>query len=569
MTKNEITAIIEKGLKQPIWGNWYIKEKIGSGSFSAVYRAEAIRINRIDSAALKVEPITDDGKLFLDEERRRSYIDRKRLAVENESTIMYRLKNCPYVVSYEEEDMQEINIDGKFEGYYFLIRMELLTCIYDKIKKRQMDFSEKNIMKLARDIARGIKAAHDIGVIHRDIKPSNFFVSDHGTYKLGDFNVSKKTDFARTFAGTDGYLAPEIYAAKADAVSSYTNQADIYSFGICLYQFMNDLYFPFEKEYDTDTAFDMRMKGFRLPPPSRASQAFAEIILKACEFSEKKRYRNMDEFLSDLDIAERKFTIKPNPNTPPPLMRQNIPTGRPTSNTFSDNSPIPRDFPEKRRPVPPTSQNNYRNMPSNQPSTYNDPAIPPPRQSDRFNFPPPNKMMNFSAQNQLITREEFIHMLMKCFEGFYYDMHIIKFIYCIDSPLYRGKWYSGALSEIKKYYSSRISSSEHIFLIKPTSSSLFKGELDAGFALTDKNIYFSYRSEPSVIPISNILEFEPQFRPSKNGYVLNVKYIYNNRQWIRSLVSYDKRIVKFSDKLNDFLKIHHECYDLIDPNRFY
>ncbi len=178
-------------------------------------------------------------------------------------------------------------------------------------------------------------------------------------------------------------------------------------------------------------------------------------------------------------------------------------------------------------------------------------------------------MMNFSAQNQLITREEFIHMLMKCFEGFYYDMHIIKFIYCIDSPLYRGKWYSGALSEIKKYYSSRISSSEHIFLIKPTSSSLFKGELDAGFALTDKNIYFSYRSEPSVIPISNILEFEPQFRPSKNGYVLNVKYIYNNRQWIRSLVSYDKRIVKFSDKLNDFLKIHHECYDLIDPNRFY
>lgn len=39
--------------------------------------------------------------------------------------------------------MQEINIDGKFEVYYFLIRMELLTCIYDKIKNRQMDFSEK------------------------------------------------------------------------------------------------------------------------------------------------------------------------------------------------------------------------------------------------------------------------------------------------------------------------------------------------------------------------------------------------------------------------------------------
>lgn len=573
MTKNEITALIEKGLKQPLWGNWYIKEKIGSGSFSAVYRAEAVRINRIDSAALKIEPITDDGKLFLDDERRRSYIDKKRLAVENESTIMYRLKNCSYVVSYEEEDMQEINIDGKFEGYYFLIRMELLTCIYDKIKNRQMDFSEKNIIKMARDIARGIKAAHDIGVIHRDIKPSNFFVSDHGTYKLGDFNVSKKTNFARTFAGTDGYLAPEIYAAKADAYSSYTNQADIYSFGICLYQFMNDLYFPFEKEYDTDTAFDMRMKGVPLPPPSRASQAFAKIILKACEFSEGKRYRNMDEFLRDLDIAEGRIAGAPNLQPPPPVIRPNLPTDRNTSNSFLGNAPIRNNPPEMRKPVMPPqdspSRRIYRNMPSNQPSTYNNPPVPPMNsQPAPYGFPPANGI-NFNAPNQLITREEFIHMLMKCFEGFYYDMHIIKFIYCIDSPLYRRKWYSGALSEIKKYYSTRIASDEHIFLVKPTASSLFKGELDAGFALTDKNIYFSYRSDPSIVPINNIIEFEPQYRPSKNGYVLNVKYIFNNREWIRSLVSYDKRIVKFSDKLNEFLKIYHECYTLIDPKRFY
>lgn len=249
-------------------------------------------------------------------------------------------------------------------------------------------------MKLARDIARGIKATHEISVIHRDIKPSNFFVSEHETYKLGDFNVSKKTEFAKTFAGTNGYLAPEIYAAKADADSHYTNQADIYSFGICLYQLMNDLYFPFEKEYDTDTAFDMRMKGTPLLPPTRASQAFAQIILKSCEFSEKARYRNMDEFLKDLDIAEGRIVLAPTPQ-PPPLVRRNIPTNQPSAN-----------------PV-------------------------------------------------------------------------------------------------------------------------------------------------------------PSFRPSKNGYVLNVKYIFNKQEWLRSLVSYDKRIVKFCNKLNEFLKIYHECYPLIDPNRFY
>lgn len=304
MAVNELISIIEGQIEQPLWGNWYIKERIGGGAFSAVYRVEAKRMNRTDVSALKIEPITASNMLFTDERRKRSYIEERKKYIDAESSIMYKLKGCPNIVAYEEEDLKEFYIDGKFEGYYFLIRMEMLTCLSDVIRSGKMNFSEKNIIELAKQIGRGIKAAHDIKVIHRDIKLDNFFISDDGIYKLGDFNVAKQSDIANTFAGTFGYLAPEIYRAKAGTVSGYTRQADIYSFGICLYQLMNDLCFPLEKHMSPEEAFDRRMRAERLDNPEHASAGFARIILKACAYDPKERYHTMNEMLSEIERYE-------------------------------------------------------------------------------------------------------------------------------------------------------------------------------------------------------------------------------------------------------------------------
>lgn len=302
MSTNDFINEILSQIKQPLWENWYIKEKIGSGAFSAVFKVEAQRSSwRTSVSALKIEPITADGKPFVDEERKKMYIENKRRSAENEAEIMYNLRNCPYIVSYEEEDFKELYIDGEFEGYYYLIRMEFLTPISKLIHEKKFDYSEKNIIKFTQNIGQGIRAAHKIGVIHRDIKLDNFFVDEFGLYKLGDFNISKKTGAARTFAGTQGYLAPEIYRAKSDIDAVYTSQADIYSFGICIYQLMNNLMFPFEDELDAESAIDKRMEGVKLPPPANASPEFSGIILKACEFDTKDRYENVDEMLNDIN----------------------------------------------------------------------------------------------------------------------------------------------------------------------------------------------------------------------------------------------------------------------------
>ena len=124
MNANKIAELIADTVRQPLWENWYIKEKIGSGTFCNVYRIEARRTNRTDTAALKIEPILSDERFNDDEQRKKSYIEKRKQSVVNETEIMYMLKDCPNIVAYQEEDLRELYIDGKFEGYYLSSKID-------------------------------------------------------------------------------------------------------------------------------------------------------------------------------------------------------------------------------------------------------------------------------------------------------------------------------------------------------------------------------------------------------------------------------------------------------------
>ena len=79
----------------------------------------------------------------------------------------------------------------------------------------------------------GLKSLHDKKIVHRDLKTANIFISENGTYKLGDLNVSKvmKSEFARTQIGTPYYTPPEIWKDKP-----YGNKCDLWSLGCVLYE---------------------------------------------------------------------------------------------------------------------------------------------------------------------------------------------------------------------------------------------------------------------------------------------------------------------------------------------
>src|SRR4029077_4786815 len=99
----------------------------------------------------------------------------------------------------------------------------------------------------ARQIAEGLAAAHDRGIVHRDVKPDNLFVTADGRIKILDFGIAKLTrpsdavpqvrspteTAAGIVVGTEGYMSPE--QVRGEAVDA---RSDLFSVGTILYEML-------------------------------------------------------------------------------------------------------------------------------------------------------------------------------------------------------------------------------------------------------------------------------------------------------------------------------------------
>jgi serine/threonine-protein kinase len=91
-------------------------------------------------------------------------------------------------------------------------------------------------LRIARQLAAGLAAAHEVGVLHRDIKPENLILEANGNAKLMDFGIARPVRRSMpghtqpgTFLGTPNYCAPEQLAGE-----DVNERADIYSCGVLM-----------------------------------------------------------------------------------------------------------------------------------------------------------------------------------------------------------------------------------------------------------------------------------------------------------------------------------------------
>ena len=132
-----------------------------------------------------------------------------------------------YKDSFYDEGSANLCIVLQFAG-----QGDIMKKINEHSKKKKF-IDEAQIWKAMVQIAKGIQTLHDNNVLHRDLKSANIFITDDGTYKLGDLNISKvvKHGLARTQTGTPYYCSPEVWQDKP-----YGAKSDMWSFGCVLYE---------------------------------------------------------------------------------------------------------------------------------------------------------------------------------------------------------------------------------------------------------------------------------------------------------------------------------------------
>lgn len=286
-----------------VWPDWELTERIGGGANGVVYKAvrreygvevySAIKIITIPVNASEADSVRSSGMSM---DAARTYFRGTVSRCIGEIKIMESLKGAPNVVSIE--DFKAIE-DPDVLRWYILIRMELLTPMHVYTCDRKL--SEKDVLRLGIEMCTALEACMKKDTIHRDIKPENILVSEYGNFKLGDFGIAREIDgLAVTLSlrsGTPLFMAPEVFA-----YSYYDQRADIYSLGLVLYYYMNRYKAPFisiDKQIvtprDRDEAVKRRNARETIPTPIDASPAFAEVILRACEYDPDRRFRNAIE----------------------------------------------------------------------------------------------------------------------------------------------------------------------------------------------------------------------------------------------------------------------------------
>lgn len=266
-----------------MFNHFQILSLLGEGGMGAVYRAVDVNLDR--EVALKVL------KISLSE----NPDECEKLAREARTTAQI---NHPHVI--------KIFDFGDSRGQFY-IAMELITGgSLDDLMHRLGVVPENTVLQVGIQVAEGLKAAMEKGLIHRDIKPANILFADPETAKLVDFGLAMVMSEAALSQGeiwgTPYYIAPE----KLDELPE-DFRSDMYSLGGTLFHALAG-----RPPYEAENASLVALKQLKSRPVSLQSFApdvsneTAYVINRMMAKSPDKRYGSYDELIEHLRFALEK-----------------------------------------------------------------------------------------------------------------------------------------------------------------------------------------------------------------------------------------------------------------------
>ncbi len=260
--------------------HYRILDELGGGAMGVVYKAQDTRLKRL--VALKFLPPgltrdTDTKLRFVQEAEAASALDH------------------PHVCTIYD-------IDATADGRVFIA---MAYYEGETLKKRiqQGPLPIEDAIAISGQIARGLAAAHEAGIVHRDIKPANVMITTRGEVKIVDFGIAKlsgQADLTGTglSLGTVAYMAPEQFQGQVDT------RADLWALGVVLYEMLTGRR-PFEGENDLAlmnavlNTTPQRVTALRADVP----EALAAVVDQALQKEPSRRLASAGDMASAIEAC--------------------------------------------------------------------------------------------------------------------------------------------------------------------------------------------------------------------------------------------------------------------------
>ena len=266
-------------------GPYEIFSLLGSRGMGEVYRGRDPRLGR--DVAIKVLPSnasSDPGRVQRFEQ------DARAAAALNHPNIL---------------TVYEVGVD---HGAPYIVS-ELLEGQMLRERLRNGPLSVRTSVDYAVQIAQGLSAAHDKGLVHRDLKPDNVFVTSGGGVKILDFGLAKLIDQEGTgvvssvlptalpgtspglVLGTTGYMSPEQVSGAA-----VDHRTDVFASGVILYEMLTG-----QRAFVRETVPETMTAILRADAPDvrkrnpRVTQPLEQVLQRCLDKDPARRFQSMQE----------------------------------------------------------------------------------------------------------------------------------------------------------------------------------------------------------------------------------------------------------------------------------
>ena len=268
-------------------GSYEIVHRLGTGGMGDVYLARDRRLSR--NVALKI--------------LRTDLDPRDRTAVLHQEALAASALNHPNILTIYEV--------GAHAGARF-IAAEYVDGVTLRERLKQGAVAASELVVIALQIAEGLAAAHDAGVVHRDVKPENVMLRPDGLVKILDFGIATRpgadlhlaglgsTGAGGAVIGTTGYMSPEQrLGLPVDA------RTDVWSLGVVIYEMATGR-LPTMVAQGSPEGWPRDEKAFAPDVLAGLPRALVRIVDRALSHDPGDRYPTAKELARDLRVLRRR-----------------------------------------------------------------------------------------------------------------------------------------------------------------------------------------------------------------------------------------------------------------------